>query len=171
MACRIIAELGDKVDPQTQTVSCLCYAKAVGDNVLLPNQKVRPRLIADTQALRKLCADAGLVPFVVSASALPIVLAAAPLAGFPAQKCRGIEVHVREGKFTDAVLQPLTYARGKIAAAEAVGRIALACGDSFTGDLPMMEAAQIAVAVAPAAGSPLSVEARKRGWAVLAQEA
>jgi hypothetical protein len=34
----------------------------------------------------------------------------------------------------------------------------------------MLEAAQIAVAVAPAGGSPLSIEAEKRGWPVLSQE-
>ncbi len=70
---------------------------------------VPPRLIADTQELRALCEEAGLVPFVVSASALPIVLAAAPLAGFSRERCRGIEVRVRGGKFTDEVIPPVTY--------------------------------------------------------------
>jgi phosphoserine phosphatase len=131
---------------------------------------VPPRMISDTQALRALCVEAGLTPVVVSASALPIVLAAAPLAGFAREMCRGIEVRVREGKFTAEVVQPVTYAAGKIAAAARLGRLALACGDSFTGDLAMMEAAQVAVAVAPAAGSPLSIEAHRRGWPVLSQE-
>lgn len=133
---------------------------------------VPPRLISDTQALRKICEEAGLLPFVISASAQPIVLAAAPLAGFRRERCRGIEVRVRDGKFTDEVIAPVTYAEGKVAAAlaRAPGRIALACGDSFTGDLAMMAVAQVAVAVAPAAGSPLSIEARKRGWAVLSQD-
>jgi len=129
---------------------------------------VPPRLVDDTQGLRALCEQAGLAPFVVSASALPIVLAAAPLAGFPRDRCRGIEVAVREGRFTEQVMQPITYAAGKVAAVP--GSIALACGDSLTGDLPMLEAARVAVAVAPAAGSPLSAEARKRGWFVLSQD-
>jgi len=124
---------------------------------------VPPRLVADTQGLRALCEQAGLAPFVVSASALPIVLAAGPLAGFPRDRCRG-----SEGRFTEQVVQPITYAAGKVAAVP--GRIALACGDSFSGDLPMLEAARIAVAVAPATGSPLSTEARKRGWFVLSQD-
>jgi len=129
---------------------------------------VPPRLIADAAGLRALCEKAGFAPAVVSASAMPIVLAAAPLAGFSRERCRGIEVKIRGGRFTDEVVQPITYAAGKIAAAG--GRIALACGDSFTGDLAMLEAADVAVVVAPAAGSPLAQEARKRGWFVLSQD-
>lgn len=142
---------------------------------------VPPRLIADTQGLRMLCQLSGLVPVVVSASALPIVLAAAPLAGFRPEQCRGIEVAVREGRFTAEVQRPVTYGRGKVASAAALGRavagdgagraLVLGCGDSFTGDLAMLEAARIAVVVAPAAGSPLSIEGRKRGWPVLTQDA
>ncbi|HEY6909549.1 MAG TPA: haloacid dehalogenase-like hydrolase [Myxococcales bacterium] len=128
---------------------------------------VPPRLIGDTLALRALCEEAGLVPLVVSASALPIVLAAAPLAGIPRERCRGIEVQIRDGRFTADLIHPITYAAGKIAAAEKAGRLALACGDSFTGDLPMLEAARLAVAVAPRSGSPLSEEALRRGWPVL----
>lgn len=131
---------------------------------------VPPRLIAETQALRTLCAEAGLLPLVISASALPIVLAAAPLAGFPGEQCRGIEVQVRDGKFTTDLVLPVTYAAGKVAAAAQSGRLGLACGDSFTGDLALLEAARVAVVVAPASGSPLSDEAHRRGWAILAQE-
>jgi phosphoserine phosphatase len=131
---------------------------------------IPPRLVSGTQALRQLCEDAGLVTLVVSASALPIVLAAAPLAGFSRERCRGIEVAVREGRFTDQVVAPVTYARGKIEAAQRFGQIALACGDSFTGDLAMLESSRIPVVVAPLAGSPLSAEAVRRGWPVLAQE-
>jgi phosphoserine phosphatase len=129
---------------------------------------VPPRLIRQTLALRELCEQAGLVPLVASASALPIVLAAAPLAGIPRERCRGIEVRIHEGRFTADVVHPITYAAGKIAAAQKAGRLALACGDSFTGDLPMLEAARVAVAVAPESGSPLSAEALRRGWPVLA---
>lgn len=127
---------------------------------------VPPRMVSDTRGLRELCAAAGLVPFVISASALPIVRAAAPLAGF--DRHRGIEVRIEGGKFTSEVVQPVTYAEGKIAAAP--GPIALACGDSFTGDLAMLEKAAIPVVVAPAHGSPLSIEAHKRSWPVLSQE-
>jgi phosphoserine phosphatase len=131
---------------------------------------VPPRKIADTAALRELCQSAGLMPMVVSASALPIVLAAAPLAGFSRERCRGIEVAIRDGKFTDEVMHPITYAAGKAAAARQSGRIALACGDSYHGDLPLLEAAEIAVAVAPSAGSPLAIEALRRRWFLLAQD-
>jgi phosphoserine phosphatase len=131
---------------------------------------VPPRLVSETQGLRALCEDAGLVTFVVSASPLPIVLAAAPLAGFSREKCRGIEVAVRSGRFTDQVVGPITYARGKVEAASRLGPIALACGDSLTGDLAMLEAARIAVVVAPSSGSPLSAEALRRDWPVLLQD-
>ncbi|MGZ6123428.1 MAG: HAD family hydrolase [Myxococcales bacterium] len=131
---------------------------------------VPPRRIADAQRLRELCQAAGLSPMVVSASALPIVLAAAPLAGFDRDRCRGIEVAIREGRFTADVLQPITYAAGKVSVARKLGRIALACGDSHQGDLPLLEAADVSVAVAPATGSPLSTEARRRGWFLLDQD-
>lgn len=130
---------------------------------------VPPRLIEDAVALRGACERAGLTPWVVSASALPIVLAAAPLAGIPRHRCRGIEVEIDSGKFTANVIEPITYAAGKVAAARQAGRLVLACGDSFTGDLPMLEAAPIAVVVAPERGSPLSAHAEQRGWFVLRQ--
>ena len=134
------------------------------------SQWVPPRLIADTQDLRTLCAEAGLRPFAISASALPIVLAAAPLAGFARELCRGIEVEVQDGRFTADLVPPVTYAQGKVTAAAQLGRLALACGDSLTGDLAMLEAAQLAVVVAPSTGSPLASEAQRRGWTVLPQE-
>ncbi|MGZ6142529.1 MAG: hypothetical protein ACXWLM_04280, partial [Myxococcales bacterium] len=68
------------------------------------------------------------------------------------------------------VIPPVTYGAGKIAAAARFGRLALACGDSLTGDLAMLEKAPLAVVVAPEKGSPLSIEARKRGWPVLSQD-
>ena len=129
---------------------------------------VPPRLIGDTLALRDLCVHAGLVPVVISASALPIVRAAAPLAGF--DRWAGIETRVLSGRFTDELVAPVTYAAGKVAKAAALGKLALACGDSLACDLALLEAAQVAAVVAPATGSPLSVEARRRGWPVLAQE-
>jgi len=131
---------------------------------------VPPRLVSDSQALRALCLEAGLVPAAVSASPLPIVVAAAPLAGISRERCCGIEVEARRGRFTELLVGPLTYARGKVEAASRFGRIALGCGDSFTGDLALLESARIAIAVAPAAGSPLSAEAQRRGWPVLSQE-
>jgi phosphoserine phosphatase len=131
---------------------------------------VPPRRIADTEGLVGLCRAAGLRPFVVSASARPIVLAAAPLAGIAAGDCRGIESEVRGGNYTAEIVDPITYAEGKVISARAAGVLALACGDSLLGDLPMLEAARLAVAVAPRAGSPLSAEAHRRAWPVLTQE-
>ena len=77
---------------------------------------------------------------------------------------------IREGKFTTDVLRPITYAAGKVEAARQRGRIALACGDSLHGDLPLLESAAISVAVAPTSGSPLSTEATRRHWFLLDQD-
>ncbi len=146
----------------------LLEERVAGEAATFARAWVPPRLIADTAALRALCARAGLSPVVISASALPIVRAAAPLAGF--QRWAGIETRVVSGRFTEELVPPVTYAAGKVAKAAALGPLALACGDSLTGDLGMLSAASIAVVVAPAAGSPLSLEARRRGWPVLSQE-
>jgi phosphatidylglycerophosphatase C len=126
---------------------------------------VPPRLIAPAQELRKACADAGLRLVVVSASPLPIVRAAAPLGGF--SEYAAIEVRVRGGRFTDDVVKPVVYAEGKVEAAARFGPLVLACGDSLAGDLPLVSAAKVAVAVAPRGDSPLASEARRRGWFVL----
>ena len=131
---------------------------------------VPPRVVGDTARLRELCESAGLLPMVVSPSALPIVVAAATFAGLAGEQCCGIEVIVRDGRYTKEVVQPITYAAGKIAALRKAGRIAVACGDSLTGDLAMLEAAEIAVVVAPGSGSPLAEVARRRGWPVLDQD-
>ena len=129
---------------------------------------VPPRLIAGARALRELCAQAGLAPVVISASALPIVQAAAPLAGFA--RWAGIETRVCDGRYTDELVPPVTYAAGKVEKARSFGAPGLACGDSLTGDLALLEAATVAVVVAPARGSPLADEARRRGWPILSQE-
>ena len=128
---------------------------------------VPPRLIAGAGALCQLSRSEGLCPLLVSASPLPIVRAAGPLAGFPEDRCRGIEVRIRDGRFTSEVIQPITFAAGKVTIAREAGPLALACGDSIHGDLAVLESAPIAVAVAPASGSPLSSEALRRGWFVL----
>jgi phosphoserine phosphatase len=133
---------------------------------------VAPRLISSTQALLALLVEAGLRPAVVSASAVEVVLASAPLAGVPVERCTGMTVAPRDGVLTDALVAPITYAHGKVEAIDKLGMrpLALAAGDSITGDLAMLEAAGIAVVVAPRAGSALAGEAGRRGWVVLEQE-
>lgn len=153
-----------------QLLAGLSKATLSAEALFFASEWVPQRLIGDTAALIALCRTAGLRPFVVSASPLPIVLAAAPLAGFAAADCRGIETAVVDDKYTENIIEPITYAAGKIVAAQNAGELALACGDSLLGDLPMLEAARVAVAVAPRAGSPLSVEAHRRSWLVLTQE-
>jgi len=133
---------------------------------------VKPRLISGTRALRALCEASGLMPVVISASALAIVRAAAPLAGFPPGRCHGIETRTdAKGRLTERLVLPITYAEGKVAVAAKLGKLAVAAGDSFTGDLPLLVAARVAVVVAPRAGSPLADEARRRSWPLFAQDA
>jgi len=129
---------------------------------------VPSRLVRAAQELRSACADAGLRTVVVSASPLPIVRAAAPLAGIAEHA--GIEVRIEGGRFTDDILEPITYAQGKVEAAARFGPLIVACGDSLAGDLPLLSAAQIAAVVAPSYGSPLSTEASLRHWYVLNQD-
>jgi phosphoserine phosphatase len=126
------------------------------------------RLVRAAQELRAACTAAGLLPVVVSASPLPIVRAAAPLAGFT--EAAGIEVRIRDGRFTDQVLEPVTYAEGKVQAAARFGPLVVACGDSLTGDLALLSAARIPVVVAPSTGSPLATEALHRRWPILDQD-
>ena len=119
---------------------------------------VPPRIVRAAQELLASCARAGLIPVVVSASPLPIVRAAAPLAGFTSWA--GIETRIDPaGRFTAEVVEPVTYADGKVRAASRFGPLTLACGDSLAGDLALLSAAHIPVVVAPSHGSPLADEA------------
>lgn len=128
------------------------------------------RLIAATQALLALCAEAGLRCAVVSASPIQIVRAAAPLSGVAVPCCLGMTTAVDgRGILTDRIVPPVTYAEGKVRAlAEAgFGVPAVGCGDSIHGDLAFLKTARIPVAVAPAQGSALAEEAIRRGWPLL----
>jgi phosphoserine phosphatase len=132
---------------------------------------VAPRLIESTQALLALCRDAGLVPTVVSASPIEIVRAGVPLAGIPVERCAGMTVREDEsGLLTDELVGARTYAEGKVVTLHKRGwlPIALGCGDSIYGDLAMLAAAKVPVAVAPASGTALSRECEKQAWHVVA---
>ncbi len=126
------------------------------------------RLVRAALELRAACVESGLRPVVVSASPLPIVRAAAPLAGF--SDFAGIAVRVRDSHFTAEVLDPVTYAEGKVQVAARFGPLIVACGDSLAGDLPLLSAARVAAVVAPSTGSPLRDEALRRGWPILNQD-
>lgn len=129
---------------------------------------VLPRLVRAAQELRAVCTDAGLRTVAVSASPLPIVRAAAPLAGI--SEHAAIEVRIQAGRFTREVLEPIPYAEGKVAAATLFGPLIVACGDSLPGDLPLLSTSRVAAVVAPSTGSPLSLEANRRGWPILSQD-
>lgn len=146
----------------------LAQAEVAAEAERFARSWVPPRLVRSAAELRDLCLDAGLRPVVVSASPSPIVRAAAPLARFG--ECAGIEVRVRGGRFTADVVEPVTYAEGKVEAASRLGPLVVACGDSLTGDLALLSAARVSAVVAPRAGSPLADEARRRGWWILSTE-
>lgn len=131
---------------------------------------VRPRVIAIVQELLALCERAGLAVHIVSASPIEIVRVAAPFAGVPAGRCLGMTVRIdAQGRCTDELVLPITYAAGKVEmiAKHGLGPLAVGAGDSLTGDLAMLSAARVPVVIAGQGGSPLADEARRRGWSVL----
>jgi phosphoserine phosphatase len=131
---------------------------------------VPERLLASTQALLRACRERGHVPVVVSASQIDIVRAAVIHAGIPWDCCTGMATELdRAGRYTDRLVEPLTYAEGKVAAAvdKKWGPIAVAAGDSFTGDLALLQAASAPFVVAAQGPTPLAEEAGRRGWPVL----
>ena len=131
---------------------------------------VGPRVIAVAQELLALCESVGLSVQVVSASPIEIVRVAAPLAGVPAERCLGMTVRVDpQGRCTDELVLPITYAAGKVEALarRRLGPLALGAGDSIHGDLALLTAARVPVVIAGESGSPLADEARRRGWDVL----
>ena len=136
----------------------------------LAAQFVPTRLIDSSQALVALCRAVGLAPVIVSASPIEIVRAAAPLAGFSVAQCLGMTVREDQtGRLTAELDGPITYATGKVEtlARRGLVPIALACGDSHTGDLAMLSSARVAVCVAPPGGSALAAESAARGWTIL----
>lgn len=122
---------------------------------------VPPRLIGATGELLELCREVGHRVIIVSASPVSIVRAAAPLVGV--DEFRAMTTRIDGGRYTCEIVPPVTYGQGKIAALGDVS-LALAAGDSLTGDLAMLEKARVPVAVAPGA---LADEAGRRGWFVV----
>ncbi len=133
----------------------------------LAAQWVPERLLGKTQALLALCREVGITCCAVSASQIDIVRAAVVHAGIPWDRCVGISTALDSaGRYTSQVVEPIVFAEGKpaIAALKDWTPIALGCGDSIWGDLKLLEAAQVAVAVGPGL---LADEAARRAWAVL----
>src|SRR5947208_1230900 len=56
---------------------------------LFARKWIPPRMVGQVQELRALCEERGLQAVLVSASPVPIVVAAAPLAGFSRDACLG----------------------------------------------------------------------------------
>jgi phosphoserine phosphatase len=148
----------------------LAAARVQAEAARFAAQWVPLRLIASTSLLLTACRGAGLVPVVVSASQIDIVRAAVIHAGIPWDRCAGMCTALdAAGRYTENLIEPLTYAEGKLTAAARAGwgPIRVAAGDSITGDLALLSAAAVPVVVAPASGSALAEEAKKRGWGVI----
>ena len=153
-----------------QLLAGLPAAEVQAEATRFADRWVPPRLIGATAALVKLCAEAGHTVCVVSASQVDIVRAAVVHAGVPWDRCAGMKTRIgRDGRYTAELVPPITYAAEKVDAAQGHGwsPIAVACGDSITGDLALLSAAGVAVVVAAAGPTMLSAEADKRGWDVI----
>ena len=153
-----------------QLLAGLPAARVQAEAARFSAQWVPPRIIASAELLLMVCRSSGHTPVVVSASQIDIVRAAVVHAGVAWTCCTGMATEVgRDGRYTETLLEPLTYAEGKVAAAvdKKWGPIAVAVGDSFTGDLALLSAASVPIVVAVQGASPLADEAARRGWTVI----
>jgi len=153
-----------------QLLAGLPAAQVQAEATRFADRWVPPRLLGTTAALLKLCAEAGHTVCVVSASQIDIVRAAVIHAGVTWDRCAGMTTRVgRDGCYTTELVPPLTYGGDKVEAAQIRGwlPIAVAAGDSITGDLALLTAAAVPVVVAASGETLLSAEAVKRGWTVL----
>jgi phosphoserine phosphatase len=102
---------------------------------------------------------------VVSGSAHWLVQAAVESLGIPAEHVLGARVHLDGARLSDRLAEPLTFWEGKMAAIESwIGpkRPKVVFGDS-AGDLAMLEAAQLPVAVNPRPGLVKALDERRPG--------
>lgn len=121
------------------------------------------RIRRPMRALVGCCRQAGLRTFLVSASCRWAVEALAAASGVREADAIGIAVAVEGGKLTDVAIEPVSYADGKLLALSLRSGglpLYLAAGDSPTGDVPLLEKAQVALAI----GAALRDEAGRRGW-------
>lgn len=125
-------------------------------------------------AMRALLGEAnrrGCEPWIVSASCVWIVRAAAPYLGIDPNRALGLRVKVRGGVLTDEVDPPVTFRAGKNEALQAFARrgATIACGDS-TGDIELLGGASgAALFIAHASTDPkLLALADEQRWLVQA---
>lgn len=125
----------------------------------------RPQMRELVKGLSK----SGVDVWLVSASNIWLVRAAAPYLGADPEKVIAISVEVQDGVLTDRIVRPIICNEGKVEAIkEKIGRAPdLAVGDSL-GDLEMLEYANRAVVIGrhDRADAPLLRVANERGWPV-----
>lgn len=147
----------------------------------LPSDEVRQRAEAFARefvpkhgfpAMRALVAEAkaqGGETWIVSASAEPIVRAAAPLMGIDPTHVVGLRVAEEAGRLTSRLVGPVTYRQGKVEAIDrCIGRRpALVSGDS-AGDVEMLSSAtRLALVVRqPSSAASFLGHATAAGWLV-----
>ncbi len=127
------------------------------------------RLFRHARLLRRL-GEAGHRVWIVSASPLCAVAAAADLVGVKVERIIGIASSCDSaGLLTETILEPIPCFAGKVAALESrgVNRLLLAAGNGAL-DLPMLEHAERAFVVAPHDEDTVVVPvAKDRGWPIL----
>ena len=103
-------------------------------------------LFPEMQALLAVLRDAGVEIYVVSASAQPLLEAAAPWLGIPRERVFGIHVKEKGGVYLPEIEPPPSYASGKVWVIEHRVRPSslanlLTFGDSYVSDGPMLRLA------------------------------
>ena len=121
-------------------------------------------LFPEMLALLSVLRDAGVQVFIVSASAQPLLDAAGPFLGVPADHIFGIRLKERAGVILPEIEPPPTYAAGKVWKIEHAIRPqwsqVLAFGDSYVSDGPMLRRAMRSGGVGVLINPPASVVPR-----------
>jgi phosphatidylglycerophosphatase C len=116
---------------------------------ILEERKLKERLIEESWQVRADAEAAGHMIMVVSASPLPIVIAACDLVGFNHPRA-GVTVRVTGGKYCTEVVRPIPYAEGKVHAIRQHTNLPIvaALGDNRF-DMAMLQASKLPLAVRP----------------------
>ncbi len=121
------------------------------------------------RAVVKLLQDSGVEVWLISASGLIVVRAAAPYVGIPQDMTLGMDVEVDGGLLTDRMKEPMTANAGKVEAIEeTLGIRPIASFGDSRGDLEMLEYAEQAFVVGQRSRTNESfiALAKDRGWPI-----
>jgi phosphoserine phosphatase len=118
---------------------------------VLEHRELHTRLHEEVQSVIQVAKVAGVELFLVSASPIGIVQAAARVAGMPAENIVAARATIHAGKIGPSVVRPIPYGPGKVTRLrERIGTRPLyaAFGDNAF-DVPMLREATVGVAVRP----------------------